>query len=313
MTELILRRLGLLALILLFVSFMTFMIVNVLPGDVTAVVLGDTASPEQAQILRERLGLNAPVILRYLYWLAAMLHGDFGVSLVYNQPISTMLAGRLFNSMVLALLALAVAIPVAIGLGVIAAMYRGAAVDRLISAMTAFTFALPEFVKGLALVLIFGIWLQWLPGSSLLAPGENPLFTPSVLILPVAVVAISMLPYFVQITRAGMIEAFASDYVRTAILKGMPSHVVALRHALRNGILPAVAVIGMTLGNALGGLVIVETVFSYSGIGQLMVSAINSRDIPIIQSTVMIIAATYAIGNLLADLVSIALNPRLRG
>lgn len=312
MIELLVRRLGLLVLILLFVSFMTFMIVNVLPGDVTAVVLGDTASPEQAQILRARLGLNEPVLLRYGTWLLAMLKGDFGVSLVYNQPISVMLAGRLANSMILALLALVLAIPFAIALGVAAAMAPGSALDRLISAFTAVTFAVPEFVKGLALVLIFGIWLQVLPGSSLLAPGENPLSNPSILVLPVVVVAISMLPYFVQITRAGMIEAFASDYVRTAVLKGLPRHVVALKHALRNGILPAVAVIGMTLGNALGGLVIVETVFSYSGIGQLMVSAISSRDIPIIQSTVMIIAATYAVGNLLADLVSIALNPRLR-
>lgn len=312
MTELIVRRTGLLILILIVVSFMTFMIVNVLPGDVTAVVLGDTAPQEQVALLREKLGLNEPVFGRYANWLGDMVRGDFGTSLLYNVPVAPMLRERLFNSIILALLALGVAVPVSIVLGVLAAMHRDSVLDRAISALTAVAFSLPEFVKGLALILVFGIWLQILPGSSLLAPGQNPFTSPSVLVLPVAAVAIGMLPYFVQITRAGMIEAFSSDYVRTAVLKGLPRGMVAYKHALRNGILPAVAVIGMTLGNALGGLVIVETVFSYSGIGQLMVSAINARDIPIIQSTVMIVAATYAIGNLLADLVSIALNPRLR-
>ncbi len=312
MAEMILRRTGLLVVILLFVSLMTFLIVNVLPGDVAVVVLGDGATPDQVETLRERLGLNQPVLWRYVGWLADMLRGDFGASLLYNQPIAPILATRLVNSFILALLALALAVPVAIFLGTVAAMYRGGLLDRAISTLTAITFALPEFVKGLTLILIFGIWLEWLPGSSLIRTGQSPLSQPIILILPVLTVAIGMQPYFVQITRAGMIEAFDSDYVRTAVLKGLPRRVVALKHALRNGILPAVAVIGMTLGNALGGLVVVETVFSYAGIGQLMVTAIAARDVPIIQSTVMIVAATYAVGNLLADLVSIALNPRLR-
>jgi len=312
MTEMIIRRVGLLALILFAVSFMTFMIVNVLPGDVAAVVLGDGASPEQVHLLREKLGLNEPVLTRFVSWLGDMLRGDFGVSLLYGQPIGPILATRLYNSLILAFLALVVSVPVAILLGTVAAMKRGSWIDRVISSLTAITFALPEFVKGLALILVFGIWLEVLPGSSLIEAGRNPLSQPLILVLPVLTVAIGMQPYFVQITRAGMIEAFRSDYVRTAVLKGLPPHVVALKHALRNGVLPAVAVIGMTLGNALGGLVVVETVFSYPGIGQLMVSAISARDVPIIQSTVMIVAAAYAVGNLLADIVSIALNPRLR-
>ncbi len=312
MFEMILRRIGLLLPILLIVSFMTFLIVNVLPGDVAAVVLGDGASPQQLQILREKLGLDAPVLARFLSWLLHMLRGDFGTSLLYSQPIGPILATRLYNSFVLALLSLAVSAPVAILLGTVAAMNRGKLVDRVISSLTAVTFALPEFVKGLALILVFGIWLQILPGSSLIQSGTSPLSHPLILILPVLTVAIGMQPYFVQITRAGMIEALRSDYVRTAVLKGLPLHVVALKHALRNGILPAVAVIGMTFGNALGGLVVVETVFSYPGIGKLMVSAIAARDVPVIQSTVMVVAAAYALGNLLADIVSIALTPRLR-
>lgn len=312
MTEMILRRVGLLLLILFVVSFMTFMIVNVLPGDVAAVVLGDGASPEQVDLLRAKLGLNEPPLIRFVAWLGDMLRGDFGTSLLYSQPIAPILATRLANSFILALLALLLSIPVAVLLGTVAAMNRGNWIDRTISSITAVTFALPEFVKGLALILIFGIWLQLLPGSSLIESGSNPLSKPLILILPVLTVAIGMQPYFVQITRAGMIDALRSDYVRTAVLKGLPRHVVALKHALRNGILPAVAVIGMTFGNALGGLVVVETVFSYPGIGQLMVTAIAARDVPIIQSTVMIVAAAYAVGNLLADIVSIALNPRLR-
>jgi peptide/nickel transport system permease protein len=252
------------------------------------------------------------VLTRYLSWLGSMLHGDFGTSLLYSQPIAPILATRLFNSFVLALLALVVSVPVAILLGTVAAMNRGNWIDRIISSLTAITFALPEFVKGLALILVFGIWLQLLPGSSLIQAGSNPLSQPLILILPVLTVAIGMQPYFVQITRAGMMEALRSDYVRTAVLKGLPRRTVAIKHALRNGMLPAIAVIGMTFGNALGGLVVVETVFSYPGIGQLMVSAISARDVPIIQSTVMIVAAAYAVGNLMADVVSIALNPRLR-
>lgn len=299
-------------LILLLVSGIIFTIVNLLPGDVAIAILGDGATPDQIEAMRKQLGLDLPASVRYWNWLSGMLQGDFGMSLEFHRPIAPLILARLKNSMVLAFLALVIAVPLAIAMGVVSAAYRGSIVDRVISAISTFAVSLPEYVVGLAFILVFGIWLAVLPGSSLLDPSMNPLSRPSALVLPVAVLTVGMLAHLSQITRASMIEALESPYVRTAVLKGLPYRVVVLKHALRNAMLPAVAEIGMNFGYMLGGLVIVESLFSYSGIGQLLVSAIDRRDVPLIQATVLVVAVGYGIGNLLADIVSIFLNPRLR-
>jgi peptide/nickel transport system permease protein len=310
--SLILRRTALLIFVLFAVSFLTFLIVHVLPGDVANAILGELATPEQVEAVRERMGLGQPVLVRYSYWIWNFLHGDFGVSLSLNAPIAPIIFGRLEKSIILAFLALGISVPISILLGTLAAVYRGTLYDRIITSSVVFFFALPEYVLALAFILIFALGLGILPGSSLVAPNTSILDNLSALVLPVSVISIHMLAYLSQITRASMIDALDAGYVRTAVLKGLPSRLIIIKHALRNAMLPTLVEIGLNFGYTLGGLVIVETVFSYAGIGQLLVLSVQTRDVPTIQATVLIVAAAYGIGNLLADVFSILLNPRLR-
>jgi len=305
-------RSGLLAFVLVAVSMLTFAIVNVLPGDVANAVLGDFATPEQVEIVRERMGLNEPLANRYLTWVGGILEGNFGKSLQHGQEIAPMLIGRLGNSVILGLLALAIAAPLAVALGTIAAVRPGSLLDRCISGFAVSAYAVPEYVTGLVAILVFSIWLYWLPGTSLMDPNENPLNRPDALVLPVGVLVLGMLAFISQVTRASMIHALSSPYVRTAILKGVPRWAVVLKHALPNILPPTITEIGMHFGYVIGGLVVVETLFSYAGLGQLITNAVSFRDIPTIQAGVLVIAAAYGVGNLMADVAALMLNPRLR-
>lgn len=309
----ILRRCLLLMLVLLAVSVLTFAIVNVLPGDVATAVLGDMATPQMVEAVRERMGLGAPLPERYLTWMIGVLHGDLGRSLQHGQAITPMLLGRLGNSAILGGITLAIAAPLSVLLGVLAALNPGGVMDRVISGFAVATHALPEYVIGLLAILAFSIWLPLLPGSSLMDPNENPLSRPDALILPIGVLVIGMLAIISQVTRAGMIQALASPYVRTATLKGLPRWKVVMKHALPNVLPPTVTEIGMYFGYVIGGLVVVETLFSYAGIGQMMTNAVSYRDIPTIQAGVLVVAAAYGVGNLCADVAALMLNPRLRG
>ncbi|MCC6303909.1 MAG: ABC transporter permease [Rhodobacteraceae bacterium] len=312
MVNFVVRRLAFMVVILVGVSFLTFLIVNVLPGDVATTILGDFASPEQVEALRERLDLDRPVLQRYAEWAAGMVGGDFGVSLKSNQPIGPILWNRLANSLVLAAMGMAVAIPIGIALGVVTAVHRDSLLDRAITATVVVIFALPEYVTGLALIIVFSLEWNLLPASSLVLPGQSLWANPMTLILPVAVVALGMLAYLCQVTRASMIAALNSGYVRTAVLKGLTRRRIVVTHALRNAMIPTLAEIGLGFGYSLGGLVVIETVFSYPGIGQFLVQSIQNRDIPGLQAGVLVVAAAYGIGNLVADVGSLALNPRLR-
>jgi len=312
MWRLALRRIALLALILLAVSVLTFAIVNILPGNVAHAILGDNATAQEIAALERRLGLDRPLLQRYLAWMAAMVRGDFGTSLAFDQPVAPVLLARLQNSAILAVLVLLVAVPLSLLLGVVSAVRQGRLVDRLLSGFVITAYALPEFVIGLTLILVFSIWFPVLPGSSLVSPGENPLARPEALVLPVTVLVLHMLAHLSQITRASMIGVLDSNYVRTAELKGLPWLSVVVKHALRNALLPTVAEVGMHFGYVLGGLVVVETLFSYAGVGQLMVMSVSHRDVPTLQATVLVVAAAYGAGNLAADLVSMWLNPRIR-
>lgn len=308
----ILRRGVLLVLVLTAVSLVTFGIVNVLPGDVATAVLGDMATPDMVEAVRDRLGLSRPLPERYLEWISGVLHGDFGRSLQHGQAIAPILLGRLGNSAILGLITLGIAAPLSILLGVLAALRPGGLTDRVISSFAVAAHAMPEYVIGLLAILTFSIWLPWLPGSSLMDPNENPLRRPEALILPIGVLVVGMLAIISQVTRAGMIQALASPYVRTATLKGLPRWVVVLKHALPNVLPPTITEIGMYVGYVIGGLVVVETLFSYAGLGQMMTNAVSYRDIPTIQAGVLVIAAAYGIGNLFADVAALLLNPRLR-
>jgi len=309
----VLRRCMLLMVVLLAVSLLTFAIVNVLPGDVATAVLGDMATPQMVEAVRERMGLGQPLGDRYLTWIVGVLHGDFGKSLQHGQAIAPMLLGRLGNSAILGGITLAIAAPLSILLGVLAALKPGGVMDRVISGFAVATHAMPEYVIGLLAILAFSIWIPLLPGSSLMDPNENPLSRPEALVLPIGVLVIGMLAIISQVTRAGMIQALASPYVRTATLKGLPRWKVVMKHALPNVLPPTVTEIGMYFGYVIGGLVVVETLFSYAGIGQMMTNAVSYRDIPTIQAGVLVVAAAYGIGNLCADVTALLLNPRLRG
>ncbi len=311
-TGFIIRRVLLLIVVLLAVSVLTFAIVNVLPGDVATAVLGDMATPDQVTAVRAALGLDQPLAQRYLHWLLGVLHGDFGNSLQHGMPIGPMLMGRLGNSAILGLITLAIAAPLAVALGVVAALKPNGVLDRVIGAIAVGAYALPEYVIGLLCILTFSIWLPLLPGSSLMDPNENPLSRPEALILPIGVLITGMLAFISQITRASMIQVMASAYVRTAILKGVPRWRVVTKHALPNLLPPTIAEIGMYFGYVIGGLVVVETLFSYAGLGQLVTNAVSYRDVPVIQAVVLLVAAAYGIGNLIADVAALLLNPRLR-
>jgi peptide/nickel transport system permease protein len=312
MAALVLRRVLLLMVILWAVSVLTFAIVNILPGNVAHAVLGETATADEIRAVEQRLGLDRPLIERYVAWIWAMLRGDFGTSLAFDVPVAPLLLDRLHNSAILAALVLLASVPLAIAVGVVSAVLQGSVLDRALSGFAVLGFALPEFVIGLVMILVFSIWFPILPGSSLIGPGENPLASPEALILPVAVLTLHQLAHLSQVTRASMIGVLDSNYVRSAELKGLSRLTVIVKHALRNALLPAVAEIGMNFGYVLGGLVIVETLFSYAGIGQLMVMSVSHRDVPTLQATVLVVAAAYGVGNLLADMASLLLSPRLR-
>ena len=306
------KRLGLILLVLFVVSILIFGIVNVLPGDVASAVLGDQSTPQQVEALRQKLGLYQPVHVRYLQWMGGVLHGDLGQSLRLDLPIGPLLAQRLKNSGVLALFAMLTGIPLSVLLGVIAGVTHDKPIDRLISFFTVTAVSIPEYVIGIGFILIFALYWPILPASSLIDPNGNPFDSLKVLILPAVTLTLRTMAYISQLTRTSMVEVLESNYVRTARLKGLPEWQVIFKHALRNALLPTITVIGMNLGWLLGGLVIVETVFSYPGVGQLMADAVSYRDVPMIQATVLIIAFTYCFGNLLADVAYVYLNPRIR-
>jgi len=306
------RRVALLALVLVAVSMLTFGIVHVLPGDVTAAILGDFGTPEQAAALRQRLGLDQKLAARYAAWALGLLRGEFGTSLQHGQPIAPMLAGRLGNSAILGALVLGIGVPLAVTLGIVSALRPGGWLDRGIAALSVLAHAVPDYVIGLALILVFAIWWPLLPGSSLVDPDASPLARPEALVLPVAALVAAMLAHLGQVTRAAMLQALAMPCARMAVLKGLPPARVVLKHALPNAALPVVAEIGMHLGYVIGGIVVIEALFSYAGLGQMMVQAVAYRDVPVIQAAVMVVAAAYGAGNLLADLAALLIDPRLR-
>lgn len=309
---LILQRILLMIATLFCVAVLTFLIVNVLPGDVAVAILGDQSTPDQVEALRQSMGLDQPILMRFGDWFAGVLRGDFGTSLTFGRPVGPMIWGRLLNSATLGVICLLVMIPVSILLGAVAAVTQGSVLDRAITAITTFLFGMPEYVLALGAMLIFAIWLQWLPGAAMVSPGENLFTQLDVIVLPVLVISLGGATYIIQMTRASMIDALGTAYVRTALLKGVPRWQVILKHALPNAMLPTLVEIGLSFGALLGGLVIIETIFNFAGVGQLMVMSVQSRDVPVLQACVLVIAAAYSVGSLLADIASMLLNPRLR-
>ncbi len=318
MARFLLRRVLFMALTLWLISVVIFVVTEVLPGDVATAIMVQEATAEDLARIRERCGLNRSRLVRYVEWVGGAVRGDLGESCHCLETtgkdcsVSLKIAGRLGNSVTLALLTLLVGVPLSLALGVAAALRRGRLLDGALSAGMLAAVSVPEFVSGMVLILIFGVWLQWLPTTSILTPGVRLLEQWTVLVLPAATLVAVMLAHTARQTRAGMIQVLESNYIRTAVLKGLRWRTVVVKHALRNALLPAITVIALNVGWLVGGLIIVENVFSYPGIGKLLLEAVENRDVPLLQGVAMLIALSYAGANLLADLLYARLNPRIR-
>lgn len=308
----VLRRLGMGIVTLWVVSILVFVGTEILPGDVAEAILGQSATPESVAAIREQLNLDRPAVVRYLDWLTNLLRGDLGMSLAADMPISEMISGRLKNTLLLAALTAAFAVPLSIALGLAAAMFPGGRVDRFVTVSTLFLLSVPEFFIAATLVLVFAVHLQWLPAITYATEYESIWQLVRSLALPILTLTTSVVAHMARMTRAAIINVMTSPYIEMAILKGVPRGRIVLRHALFNAVGPVVNVVALNLAYLIGGVTIVETVFSYPGLAKLMVDAVSRRDMPLVQACAMIFCSAYILLILIADVLAIFANPRLR-
>ncbi|HKL57052.1 MAG TPA: ABC transporter permease [Sphaerochaeta sp.] len=309
----IVKRLGSLLVTLAVMSFIIFMLVEIMPGDVAQMILGQSATPEAVSALREARGLNDPVLQRYFRWVGGVVTGDLGDS-IYMQGVSinSILWRRVGHSMVLALTAFLIFVPTSMFFGVLAGVKENKPTDSIVSFFGLATMALPEFVSGVFLITIFGVQLKWLPIVSVIPIGESLFSNLEILIMPALSVTFVMFGYISRMQRSSMIQVMHSDYVRAAVLKGMPRKYVIYRHALKNALLPTITIIGMNMGWLFGGLVVVETLFGFPGMGSLLMTAIKTRDVPLIEACVLLITVIFSLSTMFTDILYSYLNPRVR-
>jgi peptide/nickel transport system permease protein len=310
--RLIAQRVAYGVLTLFIVSLLVFAGTQLLPGDVAEAVLGQYATPESVHALRMELGLDRPAPLRYVDWLVGMLRLDFGVSLASHTPVSRLIADRLGWTLLLAGLAGAVAVPVALLIGLIAAAKPGSGFDRVTSVAGLCVAALPEFFLGTVLVLVFAVKLRWLPAISYVSESQPLGRLAASLLMPVLTLAAVIISQLSRMTRATVVNVLSLPYIEMALLKGVPRWRIVLVHALRNAIGPIANVIALNLAYLVSGIVIVETIFAYPGLSRLVVDAVSSRDFPLIQACAFLFCAAYVILMLLADIAATIGNPRLR-
>lgn len=297
---------------LLLVSMTIFVIAQLLPGDAAQEALGQSATPQQVAALRHEMGLDRPAYVRYASWLTGMVSGDPGQSMVANMPVSEVISSRLPNSLLLAALTALVAVPVALAIGIGSAMNRGGRIDRALNIATLSMVAVPEFLVATIAVLIFSVKLRWLPSIALVSDdmtwGE---YLPGVA-MPILTLSVVVIAQMARMTRAAVIDQMDRPYVEMAVLKGVAPVQVVLKHIMPNAIAPIVNAMALSLSYLLGGAVIVETIFNYPGLASLMVNAVTSRDMPLLQACAMIFCAAYLLLMLIADVTAILANPRLR-
>ncbi len=312
MLSLTARRLMLAVVTLFIISLIIFIGVEALPGDTATAYLGQSATPESLAALRERFGLNAPAYERYLNWLGDALRGDLGESYARRKPVSEMIGYRFRNTVVLSVAATLVGVPLAIVLGILAGLTRDKWPDVMVSSVSIFGMTLPGFVTATVLIFVFAIRLEWFPAITIVstdAPVSELLPT---IVLPIITLTIIMVAHILRLVRTNMIDVMNSDYVQMAQLKGVPSRRIVFGHALPNAMLPTINIVALTIIWLLGGVAIIETVFNFPGIGRLMVNAIGDRDLVLVQGIALILAVVVIAVNLIADLLTLVLNPRLR-
>ena len=317
MSRYLFRRIGFLLLTVVLTSLLVFVVTQWLPGDVCRIILGREAGENALLACRQELGLDQSLPVQYLNWLVDFLRGDWGISYSTRLPIFPLVMQRTIHSLWLAFVTLVIAVPLAVFLGVIAGLNENRLVDSAISVSSLAVVGLPEFVTGIVLIQVFSFWPRqhgWsgLPANSSIPPTATFLEALPMLILPALAAMLVLLAYIARLTRVGVLEELKRPYVRTADLKGIPRRVVIFKHVLRNALLPTITVIAISLGWLISGLVVIENVFNYPGLGRLLIFAIDRRDLPLIQAVIMVTVLGFALANLLADLFYAVLNPRIR-
>lgn len=311
MRRLVLQRLGIALITLVFVSFAVFFLTALLPGDVAQILLGQAATKEAVAGLRHAMGLDQPAILRFLHWAAGLATGNFGYSLVNKEPVAALVAGRLAASLRLAGITTLFSVPIALTLGITSAMWKGSVYDRVVSVLTISVISVPEFMVATAAVLVFAVSLHWLPALSSTRDVHGFFPMLKAYAMPVVTLSFVISAQMIRMTRAAVIETLKSPYVEMALLKGASRRRMVLKHALPNAIGPIANAVALSLSYLLGGVIIVETIFNYPGIAKLMLDAVSTRDMPLIQTCAMLFCVTHLLLVTIADIIAIVSNPKL--
>jgi peptide/nickel transport system permease protein len=310
--SLVIRRLLIALITLVIVSFAVFFATALLPGDTATILLGQSATPEAFEGLRNAMHLNDPAIIRFLRWTAGLFQGDFGTSYANNVPIADLIRGRFVNTMKLAGLTAAISVPFALTLGITAAIWRGTLYDRFVTVATIGIISVPEFMIATLAVLLFAVYLRWLPALSLTNEIKSFHDLLRAYAMPVVTLTFGVSAQMIRMTRAAVVETLNTAYVEMALLKGASRPRLVLKHALPNALGPIVNSISLSLSYLIGGVIIVETIFNYPGIAKLMVDAVSTRDLPLIQTCAMIFCVGYLVLITAADIIAVLSNPRLR-
>lgn len=307
----LLNRVALLAFTLLLISIVTFIITNILPGDVATMIMGTRGSPETLAALRQELGLNDPLLVRYGNWIWGILNGDWGTSLRFKEPISKLMGQKMLASGMIVVLSLVIALALAIPLGVISAVRQNRWQDTVSSGIALTGISLPDFFWGIVLILLFSRTLGWLPSSGFQSPTEDFWLAMEHALLPAIALGMSLMAHLARMTRSAMLEVISQDFIRVCRAKGMGEGRIIIRHALRNAIAPVITVAGLQLGYLFGSIIVVESLFNFTGMGWLTYQALLNRDVPLIQASIFVIAAVFMLSNLVVDLIYTALDPRI--
>jgi peptide/nickel transport system permease protein len=297
---------------LLIVSALVFAFSEVLPGDIGRVILGRYATPAQVKALDHKLGVDQPVWERYPHWLKRFVAGDWGISQLLGTPVRSLVADRLANSLLLALVAIIFTVPLSLCMGVLAGLREGGVVDRIVSIVGVSLTVIPEFVSGVILIAIFAVALRWLPVTGQAPPGAGLPTRLHYLVLPALPLTVVLFGYIARMARAGTLDVVESPYYRTAVLKGLPRRRVVVHHVLRNALPPAITVVAAQVGYLVGGLVVIEDLFNYPGIGKLLLDSAIGHDVPVLETSTLTVGTIIMVGTLLADLSYGLLVPRIR-
>jgi len=312
MLRYVIRRLILLVPVIAIVGTIVFVLIHLTPGDPAAVILGPDATADQIEALRERLGLNEPLHLQYVNWFADAVRLDFGESIFLGQPVTEALLDRAQPTLLLTLYALLIQTLIGVPIGVISAVRHNSLLDRVLMVISISGAAIPSFFLGIMLILLFAVRLQWLPSGGFTSVFEDPVAHAKQMFLPAFALGFTSAGLLARLVRSSMLDVLQEDYIRTAKAKGLPQRIMVIRHALRNALIPAITVIGYSLGGLLGGAVVTETVFVIPGMGRLVVQSVARRDFPVIQGAILLIATFYVLANLLVDVLYVYIDPRVR-